>query len=237
MNTLDIQKRLLELGYDLGAGLVDGIFGAMTRTAIAKFQEDKGLDIQWPGTVGPKTEAALFDVLPIMDQPLPLSKAPFRPWFDLALTKKGLHEERDYIQLSTWMKSDGRYLGDPRKYPWCGELVSSCFALTIPSEPQPTNPYLARSWLKFGVSCEPTIGAVAVFWRVSRIGIYGHVAFHAGEDDNAFHVLGGNQSNKVSITRILKSRLLGSRWPSKVPLGQTKLATLDADGGLSLNEA
>ncbi|WP_175558836.1 hypothetical protein [Paracoccus chinensis] len=43
------------------------------------------------------------------------------------------------------------------------------------------------------------------------------MGFYAGEDDSAFHVLGSNQSNVITITRIARSRLLQSRWPAGVP--------------------
>ena len=35
----------------------------------------------------------------------------------------------------------------------------------------------------------------------------------AGEDDDAFHVLGGNQGDRVSIVRIGRDRLQGARRP------------------------
>ena len=42
----------------------------------------------------------------------------------------------------------------------------------------------------------------------------GHVAFAVGQDDAHFYVLGGNQSDAVTIARIAKSRLFGARWPT-----------------------
>jgi peptidoglycan hydrolase-like protein with peptidoglycan-binding domain len=51
------QKRLMDLGYDLGSYGADGIFGSKTKEAVMKFQEENGL---YPdGIVGPKTEVAL----------------------------------------------------------------------------------------------------------------------------------------------------------------------------------
>jgi hypothetical protein len=38
-----------------------------------------------------------------------------------------------------------------------------------------------------------------------------HVGFYCSEYSDAFHILGGNQSNSVSATRISKQRLLTAR--------------------------
>lgn len=50
-----LQERLLELGYDLGRA--DGIFGAATSTALARFQREVGLVPD--GSCGPQTMHAL----------------------------------------------------------------------------------------------------------------------------------------------------------------------------------
>src|SRR5690606_38980162 len=140
------------------------------------------------------------------------------PWLAEAERRKGLHERRDGAKLAAFLRSDGATLGDPTALPWCGDFVETCMALALPEEPLPANPYLARNWLSFGVPCAPVRGAVLVFWRGSPKGSAGHVGFHAGEDAEAFHVLGGNQSDSVSMARIAKARLLGARWPRSVAL-------------------
>ena len=64
----------------------------------------------------------------------------------------------------------------------------------------------------------------------------GHVALYWAEDEDHYHILGGNQSDAVSITKIAKSRFLGARWPALVmPLGLTRQA--DALRALSVSEA
>jgi hypothetical protein len=50
-----------------------------------------------------------------------------------------------------------------------------------------------------------------VFWRGSRDGFSGHVAFYVSEDEERIHVIGGNQNNAVSRVALQKSRLLGYR--------------------------
>ena len=85
-----------------------------------------------------------------------------------------------------------------------------------------TNPYWARNWLLFGQTVQPIIGAVLIFERGSG----GHVGFAVGEDDTHFYVLGGNQSDAVTIARIAKSRLLGARWPATYPPRPQRLPTM-----------
>lgn len=223
--TLDIQRRLKTLGYNPGP--IDGIPGRLTQSAIRAFQTAHKLDPD--GIVGAKTLAALFPAVPVTDVPSELSF----PWLDLAARKKGLQEGRDYTTLASFLRSDGKTLGDPRKLPWCGDFVETCIALTLPSEVLPGNPYFARNWAKFGRTVKPTLGAVLVFARGPSAG---HVGFAVGQSTASFYVLGGNQSNSISIAPVAKSRLLAARWPSTVALPRIRLPQM-VGGRLSTNEA
>ena len=67
----------------------------------------------------------------------------------------------------------------------------------------------------------------------------GHVGLYVGEDAAAYHVLGGNQSDKVCITRIAKNRLYAIRRP-QFKIGQprnVRQVFLESSGRLSTNEA
>lgn len=136
------------------------------------------------------------------------------PWIVEGKTVWGLHEVRDNTRLRTWLRSDGKTLGDPKALPWCGDYVETAIKNSLPREPftgaLAQNPYWARNWQQFGVATNPVYGAVGVFERGSG----GHVGFLVGEDRSDYYVLGGNQSDSVNIVRIIKKRLLGSRWPS-----------------------
>jgi uncharacterized protein (TIGR02594 family) len=225
MRTIEIQRALRRHGFDPGP--IDGAIGPLTRHAIAAFEAAHGLSADGaPDTAFVETLTG------------GTADARWLPWFAEAERRRGLHEKRDNLELSAFLRSDGATVGDPARIPWCGDFVETCVALALPDEPLPTNPYLARNWLSFGVASTPTLGAVLVFWRGSRDGISGHVGFCAGEDAAAFQVLGGNQANAVGIARIAKVRLLGARWPKTAPPPQAGAATHDegTGGALSTNE-
>ncbi len=116
---------------------------------------------------------------------------------------------------------------------WCG-LFAAIVAKRAEKQVV-TTPLWARSWVNFGVKPhKPALGDVLVFERGSG----GHVGFYIAEDPNAYHVLGGNQSNKVCITRIVKGRLLAARRPKyNVQPESVKAYAISATGKLSVNEA
>ena len=236
-----VQRRLNQLNF--GPLTEDGIRGRKTNAAITAFKRSVGLKAR--PFIGPVTWKALFDNVQIpatmpnrtLDRRPP--NGPDAPWMDEALRKMGLHEGTHNRTLSNWLKSDGATVGDPSKIPWCGDFVETAIALTL-DEPLPVNPYLAANWVKFGIQCRPQYGAIMSFWRGSPSSWKGHVAFYVAEDDEAYHILGGNQRNSVSITRIGKNRLRthGCRWPASAmePTGRPRLIARGSDP-LSHNEA
>lgn len=120
--------------------------------------------------------------------------------------------------------------------PWCGTTMAFCFA-QLGIEPV-KDPLWALNWAKFGTAIpktKPVYGAVAVFKRKGG----GHVGLVVGHDNDALHILGGNQSDAVTITRVSKSRLVALRWPPGMenfqPGPVLKMTTLNQS--LSINEA
>ena len=204
---LDYQRRLADLGYDLGP--LDGIRGRQTIAAIKRYQTAMHLAVD--GIVGPQTLRALFG-----GAEKPASQSPdATPWLDYGYRAKGLREGLDNARLRQFLASDGKTVGDPAKVPWCGDFVQTCLAMTLTDEPLPVNPYAAINWATWGKETTPKRGAILSFWRGSPAGWEGHVGFYIGEDAGFFHVLGGNQSDMISETKIAKSRLRahGCRWP------------------------
>lgn len=247
METEDLQRILIALGYDVGPAGADGAFGRNTITAVKAFQRDRRVEVQYPGTVGPKTIAALEAAAPAGGGKksggaapgaiVPLS--PLLPWMEEAKRLQGVRETagtKSNSVILAWAKALGGFV---RSYytsddiPWCGLFVAHCVGLTLPSEALPSNPLSALAWAKFGVDVKPTPGAVLVFSRTGG----GHVGFYLGEDDAAFHVLGGNQSDQVNITRVAKDRHVATRWPATADRPTAGRLRMTVSGALSRNEA
>jgi uncharacterized protein (TIGR02594 family) len=98
--------------------------------------------------------------------------------------------------------------------PWCGAFVGHCVKAALPEQVLPPWHYRARPWLRWGRAERPQLGAVLVFWHYRRAGILGHVGFYWAEDADGYHVLSGNQRDRILIQRYPKHRLLSCRWPA-----------------------
>jgi hypothetical protein len=221
------QRRLNDLGF--GPLKVDGAYGPKTGDAVRRFKVSIGF--RNSDYLGPLTWARLIAADPMndsLDEP---------PWMRELRALMGRHERHDNAMLRRFLASDGHALGDPAEFPWCGDAVETPIRLTLPDEPfnglVGENPYWARHWLDFGVPSEAGLGAVFVF---EREGGGGHVGFGAGESTTHWYILGGNQSNRVSIAPIDKRRCIGIRRPRtwNAPLSRLPRMT---GGTVSTNEA
>ena len=118
--------------------------------------------------------------------------------------------------------------------PWCGLFIA--YACHKAGVDVIDKPLWALSWAKWGTEVkEPMLGDILTFKRDGG----GHVGIYVGEDQDCYHVLGGNQGNAVSVTRILKSRLYKARrtaWKIAQPANVRKVV-LTAKGAISQNEA
>lgn len=232
MTIIEIQKALAAKGFD--PGNIDGVWGRRTAAAVKAFQASRGLLAD--GVVGPITAKALD---PGAKPPKDSLDDPALVWLQEARRLQGLREVAgggSNAKILQWADGLGLdYASDD--IPWCGLFVGHCVGATLTAEPLPGNPLAARSWLKFGAPITPRPGAIMVFWRGQKDGWQGHVAFYVGEDSAAYHVIGGNQSDSVSIARLGKDRLLQARWPATAPLGAGGPRKVSAAGALSKNEA
>ena len=161
------------------------------------------------------------------------------PWMDTAIALLGLKEDtssKSNQKILKWAELvaegvDVDYTTD--SIPWCGLFVAFCMqdnGLEIVDQP-----LWARNWNKAGSKLsEPAHGAIMTFAR----GTGGHVGFYVSEDASYYHILGGNQSDSVSITKVAKGRCLGYRWPTGMDKFLTKGRIKKTfDGKVSTNEA
>ena len=153
----------------------------------------------------------------------------------------GLKEIKGTVNNKTiigWAKEIGGNIDDIYKsdeIAWCGLFMAILAFRT--KRTLPKDPLWALNWNTFGNRVEKEdamFGDVLVFVRNGG----GHVGLYVGEDKTAYHVLGGNQSDSVSVTRILKTRLYGVRRPlyKNQPISVRKYI-LSPNGTLSKNEA
>jgi uncharacterized protein (TIGR02594 family) len=91
---------------------------------------------------------------------------------------------------------------------WCSSFVNWCIQK---AGGKGTRSVRARSWLKWGKPVDvPQKGDVVIFSRPPETWT-GHVAFFISDEGATITVLGGNQSNKVKLSKYDKTRLLGYR--------------------------
>lgn len=160
-------------------------------------------------------------------------------WMVEARSWLGTHETRNYTKLAAAFRQWVSLRYDPREVPWCGLFMDMVFSKSMPNERIPDNPAGARNWLEFGVPCPLQTGAVAVFWRGKKSGWSGHVGLVDAVDTKRrmIRVLGGNQSNAVTLAWISMDRLLGCRWPKTAKAGTGKAGAASSKGAaISTNE-
>ncbi len=117
--------------------------------------------------------------------------------------------------------------------PWCGLFMA--VVAKRAGKVLPERPLWALNWARFGAAAaEPSLGDVLVFRRDGG----GHVGLYVGEDAGAFHVLGGNQGDRVGFARVARGRLYAARRPAyRVRPASVSPVRLAATGALSRNEA
>lgn len=140
-------------------------------------------------------------------------------------------------EIMAWAKEldiERTYNAD--EIPWCGLFMAIVLKRAGVDMPFSAKDSLwALNWNKFGNKRSVAmLGDVLTFKRSSG----GHVGIYVGEDATCYHVLGGNQSNMVNITRIEKSRCVGIRrtpWKIAQPTS-VKQVFVNANGFISKNE-
>lgn len=140
----------------------------------------------------------------------------------------------DNPEILSWAKETGLFrIYSNDSIPWCGLFMA--VVAKRAGKDIPKDPLWALNWAKFGTKVDlPMLGDVIVFKRPSG----GHVAIYVGEDATTWHVLGGNQSDAVTITRIAKTRAVAYRRPVyNVQPENVRVIKLDASGPVSSNEA
>jgi len=158
-------------------------------------------------------------------------------WLARARAHIGLHEgvgDANNKTIMGWAKRFGGWIASFYKadsIPWCGLFVGAM--LMEAGIKPPANLLGARQYERWGQPLKyGAPGAIVTFARAGG----GHVGFYVAEDPDAYHILGGNQSDAVNIKRIAKSRATSIRWPVGIKDIPGKRVFAAADGSLSTNE-
>jgi uncharacterized protein (TIGR02594 family) len=120
---------------------------------------------------------------------------------------------------------------------WCGLFIAEvCRRAGLETNLTPKQSLWALNWSKFGTKQSiAMLGDILTFKRNGG----GHVGIYVGEDEKCYHILGGNQSNMVCVTRIEKLRLNSIRrtdWKLKQP-SNVRVIKLESNGVISKNES
>lgn len=165
------------------------------------------------------------------------------PLLDAALKYYGLKESpggADNPVIMEWAKEFGItwYVHD--SIAWCSLFMGKAAKDAGYTPPGPSKLLAAVSWDGWGWEVyKPQKGDIMVF---NRPGGH-HVAINIGEDNDAYHGLGGNTGDAVAIARISKDRLIYAGRPfdivDPVKINQYHIRTvlLSSSGILSHNEA
>lgn len=138
------------------------------------------------------------------------------------LTIAELPGNDDHPLIQWWLMNAGMGRNQHDETSWCGAFVANvAWELWMP---RPVFPARARSWLTIGRPVpldQAQVGFdIVVLSRGEGLQpgpevilAPGHVGFFAGLDGDSVKLLGGNQSNKVSVAPFSTKRVLGvRRW-------------------------
>lgn len=143
------------------------------------------------------------------------------PWLKWAWSEIGVEEELnntgpDIRRYISYAKCG--HEGDP----WCAIFANAALeASSIPGTRSPSSQSF-RHDTDFVQLGGPALGAIAVFWRISKQSGLGHVGFYCGERQRFVWTLGGNEGDMVQIEMLAQAAatfgLIGYWWPKSIAL-------------------
>jgi len=143
-------------------------------------------------------------------------------WLEIAWEDQGVHEiagPEAEPKILQFFRDAGRDDITSDEVAWCAAWTGSCLSragVSLAAIPK-SERLLARSYLSIGTPIDaPRIGCIAVLTRGDPTSGFGHVGFVVGITDTHIALLGGNQSNAVSVRHFPRSQVLGYRWPVAV---------------------
>ena len=142
-----------------------------------------------------------------MDQPAWLAAA----WAEFGVREKPGFANADAV-LGYFAEAGHPKIRDDAT-PWCAAFAG---AMLKRAGLGASGSLMARSYLKWGSAIDtPRLGAITVLTR-GKSASAGHVGFYLGHAETRVFLLGGNQSDAVTVEAFDVKRVLGYRWPEAV---------------------
>ena len=121
----------------------------------------------------------------------------------ISLTQVGITEIKgpeNNPEILKYFHETGRKWVSADSTPWCDAAMDWC---AMKADLKYTPGLLAREWMDTGIEVRPEgvarlileVPVLVIFWRIQKVGIYGHVGLTARKTDNIVWSLGGNQGN------------------------------------------
>ena len=121
----------------------------------------------------------------------------------IALSQVGITEIKgpeNNPEVMKYFRETGRTWVNNDETPWCDASMDWC---AMKAGLKFTPGLLAREWMEEGLEVKPEdvaqlileIPIMVIFWRIQKVGIYGHVGLGVRKVDQTVWSLGGNQGN------------------------------------------
>lgn len=134
-------------------------------------------------------------------------------WLEFAWRELGQREVAgvgDNPRVQAYFREAGASGATEDSVPWCAAFAGACLKR---AGFKGSGSLMARSYLVWGEKlASPRLGAIAVLSR-SGDPTLGHVGFIVGWTTGTILLLGGNQSDAVTVAQFSRSRVIGLRWP------------------------
>ena len=144
------------------------------------------------------------------------------PWMPVAWAELGVAERPGAAsnpRVVAYFRKAGHGEVTDDETAWCAAFVGACLEGAGLAS---TRSLAARSYLSWGIGvATPSPGAVTVLSRGSDPAL-GHVGFLVGLTDSHVILLGGNQSDAVTVAAFDRSRVLGYRLPSAAAVSEPR---------------
>jgi uncharacterized protein (TIGR02594 family) len=179
--------------------------------AIQEEMIRRGFDLPVWGADGDPGDETADGLIALLDIKLP-DWVPEPAWVTVGRQLIGLSEIRG-PKHNRWIVDMWQRLGygifKTDEVPWCGGFIAHC--IDAAGYPIPRTFPRAKDWGKWGVECEPQVGAIGTMSRSGG----GHVIELVGitADRIYYKGLGGNQNDQVNISDFHVDRIDHLRLP------------------------